>query len=141
MFLFLFINIAGWLVTRMILDSGMDMFASKYGDIVLTYLTAFAGILFVLFLSVQFTFSPIRYIGENSILYLAWHQSMAIPFIGAFLDPTRYLVSPAFDRVFSFEILGGMNIHRLYYMSVTCLLIWLCNEFIRNSELKPILGK
>jgi len=135
------LNVSCWYLGEKLFHEHLDMFASRYGFAPLTYLSAFAGILFIVIVSAKHTIACVRYIGENSLLYMAWHQSMIIPWIGEYLDPTRYLVSADFDRIFSYEILGGFSIYKIYYLLVTCILICLCNEFLARSELRKILGR
>ena len=59
--------------------TGLEMFYSKYGNPVYTYLSAFAGIICMVLISKAITIKPIRYIGENSMLYYAWHQTIWMP--------------------------------------------------------------
>lgn len=60
---------------------GLEMFDSQYGNPVFTYISAFAGIGCVVIISKWMLLSPIRYIGENSLLYYAWHQTIMIPLV------------------------------------------------------------
>ena len=79
--IFAIINIASW---RLSLDEtglGLEMFESNYGHPVFTYIAAFSGTFCVVILSKWMTWEPIRYIGENSLLYYAWHQTIMIPIV------------------------------------------------------------
>lgn len=60
---------------------GLEMFNSSYGFAPLTYLAAFAGIFAVILFSSWFTLRPVSYIGRNSMIYFAWHQSILMPLI------------------------------------------------------------
>ena len=59
--------------------NGLEMFDSEYANPFFTYISAFAGIFAVIIFSGFFTIKPIRYIGENSLVYYAWHQTIMIP--------------------------------------------------------------
>lgn len=58
---------------------GLEMFDSEYANPIFTYISAFAGIFAVIIFSEFFTFKPIKFIGENSLVYYAWHQTIMIP--------------------------------------------------------------
>ena len=58
---------------------GLEMFYSEYANPLFTYISAFAGIFAVIIFSRFFTIKPIKYIGENSLIYYAWHQTIMIP--------------------------------------------------------------
>lgn len=63
--------------------SGMhlEMYERQYGIEPVTYLGAFAGILFVILISQKLDGRAIRYIGENSMIYYAWHQTILMPLV------------------------------------------------------------
>ena len=58
---------------------GLEMFDSEYANPLFTYLSAFSGIFAVIIFSKFFSFKPIKFIGEKSLLYYAWHQTIMIP--------------------------------------------------------------
>lgn len=58
---------------------GLEMFDSEYANPIFTYISAFAGIFAVIIFSRFITIKPIRYIGKNSLIYYAWHQTIMIP--------------------------------------------------------------
>lgn len=59
----------------------LEMFYNHYGIAPVTYLGAFAGILMMLLFANRFAVKPACYLGENSILYYAWHQTILIPLL------------------------------------------------------------
>ena len=59
----------------------MEMFYSTYGFPPFTFISAFTGIFAVVIFSTFFTLKPIKYIGENSLFYYAWHQTILIPIV------------------------------------------------------------
>ena len=58
---------------------GLEMFDSEYANPVFTYISAFAGVFAVIIFSKFFSFKPIKFIGKNSLVYYAWHQTIMIP--------------------------------------------------------------
>ena len=70
--------IFGYLNTKTT-GKGLEMFDSEYANPLFTYLSAFSGIFAVIIFSKFFSFKPIKFIGENSLLYYAWHQTIMIP--------------------------------------------------------------
>lgn len=68
----------GYLNIRMT-GKGLEMFYSEYANPLFTYISAFAGIFAVIIFSKFFTVKPIKFIGENSLVYYAWHQTIMIP--------------------------------------------------------------
>ena len=58
---------------------GLEMFSSEYANPIFTYISAFAGVFAVIIFSKFFSFKPIKFIGENSLVYYAWHQTIMIP--------------------------------------------------------------
>lgn len=73
-----------WLSYRLT-GQRLDFYDMTFGYLPLSILAAFAGIGFFILLSRQKTFRPIRYFGENTMLYFALHQSIVIPFVSLFL--------------------------------------------------------
>ncbi len=72
------VNVVCGYLTHKISGNGMEMFDSTYGYPPLTFISAFAGIFAVILFSNFFTLKPIKYIGENSLYYYAWHQTIMI---------------------------------------------------------------
>jgi fucose 4-O-acetylase-like acetyltransferase len=118
----------------------LDMFADQYGFIPLSYSGAMCGILLVICVSERMTFEPVRSIGENSILYLAWHQAIILPLIGEWLDVTRYVSFPLLDRILAFDVLG-LNLYKVYYTVLACILIRVCVLVIEKMKIGFVLGK
>ena len=52
----------------------MDVFHNQYGIWPLTYISAFAGIAWIVIMSHWIISRPIKYIGRYSMIYFAWHQ-------------------------------------------------------------------
>lgn len=117
------INIFCW---RMSLDEsgvGLEMFYSNYGNPVFTYIAAFAGIFCTILISKACMIIPIKYIGENSMLYYAWHQTIFIPIVG--------------------KVLGMIGVVPYKWLSLLVIvgMITVCNCMMKKMRLKWIVGK
>lgn len=117
------INILCW---RLSLDEtglGLEMFESNYGKPVFTYVAAFAGIFCVILLSKTCTIVPIRYIGENSVLYYAWHQTIFMP-----------IVRIGFEKI-------GIVPYKWLSLLVIVGMITVCSWMIKKMRLSYIMGR
>ncbi len=70
------INIGANAASFALSGAGLEMYWVSYGIPPLTYLSAFAGLFAVAVFSTLFTWRPISYIGENSMIYFLWHQAI-----------------------------------------------------------------
>lgn len=77
-FIFGLINVVFGYLNIRTTGTGLEMFDSEYANPFFTYISAFSGIFAVIIFSKFFSFKPIRYIGENSLVYYAWHQTIMI---------------------------------------------------------------
>ena len=66
---------------------GMHMAFMKYGNPLFSYGAAFSGVLMVICFAKVFPLSFVKYIGKNSLLYYAWHQTIIFPIVFALLKP------------------------------------------------------
>ena len=73
------INVVFGALNILTTEKGLEMFYSEYANPVFTYISAFAGVFAVIIFSSFITLKPIKYIGENSLVYYAWHQTIMIP--------------------------------------------------------------
>lgn len=83
---FALLNIISWKLSLDETGLGLEMFDSNYGNPLFTYIAAFSGIFCVIILSKNFTFKPIQYIGENSMIYYTLHQTIMIPLVSKILS-------------------------------------------------------
>lgn len=112
---------------------GLNIFGSTYGFPPLTYLSAFGGILCVVLVSRWLTVKPISYLGRNSLLYFAWHQSPMMHLLFLFWQKMRIQVSD-----FSTPVI---LLIRLGELLALILVLTALNEAISRSRLRWILGK
>ena len=131
---FAIINVITW---RLSLDEkglGLEMFASNYGNPIFTYLAAFAGIFCVVIASKWISLEPIRYIGENSMIYYAWHQTIMIPIVSKGL---------AFVGVDVLTTYGGVGVitYKWIEMIIIIVALTICNWCIGKLGWKFMVGK
>ena len=67
--------------------TGLEMFYSKYGsNPIFTYIAAFAGIICMIMVSKAFANRWICWLGENTMLYYAWHQTIMMPVVEKLME-------------------------------------------------------
>ena len=113
----------------------LEFFGRQYGIAVLTYIGAFAGTFAAIILAdVCRGFKPLKYIGENSMIFYAWHQTMLLP-----------LIEVAFQKANLFQgdwILGGEYYARLLLATALCCVVSaILNEVICRLKLGFMVGK
>lgn len=126
--MFAFINIVSW---RLSLDEtglGLEMFASNYGHPIFTYVAAFSGIFCVVIVSKWFTIEPIRYLGENSMLYYAWHQTIMIPIIHKLMELMGLNALMTYGTI-------GMVTYKWICLIGIIIILTICNWCIRKLKL------
>lgn len=131
---FAVVNIICW---RLSLDGtglGLEMFESNYGNPVFTYVSAFAGIFCVVIFSKWFTIEPIRYVGENSMLYYAWHQTIMIPIMSKLMGVIGS------EQLMCYG-LKGIFIYKMLMMLGILVVLTVCNWGINRLKLGFVIGK
>lgn len=128
-----FVNVFFGNLNVKISGAGLEMYSSRYGCAPLTYISAFAGIACVIIASKWITLRPIRYIGENSVLYLALHP-LLIPVSADWLDFIHNSVDSA-------NILGNRIIYTVIRMLIILAIISVVNHLVSRTRLKVLLGK
>ena len=78
------------LINLAVTENHLEMYYGQYGVEPITYLGAFAGILLIVLLSWKFVGKVIRYLGRNSMIYYAWHQTIVIPLVDEFYRKQGY---------------------------------------------------
>lgn len=128
------LNVGCGYLTYKISGNGMEMFYSTYGFAPFTYASAFAGIACVILMSKWITIKPIRYIGENSLLYFAWHQTIMIPVSEMLLSFLHFSINHT-------ESMMNIVIYKLSQLLIIIVVLTICNYLISNTRLKFMLGK
>lgn len=111
---------------------------SLYGFEPFTFISAFFGVYFIIILSMAIRLEPIRYIGENSLIYFAWHQTLFIP--------VTYKVLNVIFNIFKLPLLDdGVLVWQIVYqlsaLVIILLAITVLNLIISRSKLRFIIGK
>jgi len=113
----------------------LELWGNMYGIAPLVYIAAFAGIFAVIILADACRgFAPFKYIGINTMLFYAWHQTMLLPLIehfyvkmmwfqDAWLPPVMY-----YGRVFLTTL-------------IICVVMTILNEIICRAKLGFMVGK
>ncbi|WMJ85878.1 acyltransferase family protein [Anaerocolumna sp. MB42-C2] len=132
--LFFVLNLVCGAETVRISGSGLEMFESRYGFAPLTFLAAFAGIFFVIIFSYSVDIKPIRYIGKNSLVYYAWHQTILIP-----------IIEKVYKELHIFQFMGFSKTR--YYIKmgtsliIICIILTIVDLVIRHTKLKFMVGQ
>jgi len=111
----------------------LQFYEATYATGILTYLGAFAGILAVLLLADAAVIRPLRYIGEHSLLYFAWHQTILFP-----LADLLYQKLGLFQQMFMPK--GVAYLEFFVTTLFTCVVITLLNILIKKTPLRVMLG-
>lgn len=123
--------IFGYLGTK-ISGRGMEMFGSSYGFPLFAFISAFAGIFCVIIFSNWFYIKSIEYIGRNSMVYYAWHQTIIIPIV---YEMIKVLKIPVISN--RYMLWGEWLVETI----IIVLILTFCNAFISNTKLKFMVGK
>ena len=110
----------------------VDFFWSRINIVGITYFVAFLGITMMLLISMEYNNKLIRYIGENSLLYFAWHQAIIIPV----LSRICWRIG-----VIQYDVYHGTYLFPCITIFSTIIIITILNEIILHSNYKFILGK
>lgn len=132
--LFGVINLITWRLSLDETSLGLEMFDSNYGNPIFTYIAAFTGIFCVIIASKCITIEPIRYIGENSMIYYAWHQGIMIPII------SKTFAFIGFDNLMTYGLLGSIT-YRFVCTIIIIIALTFCNWCIMKLGLKFMVGK
>lgn len=128
------INAVCGYLTIQISGSGLEMYYCSYGFAPFTYISAFAGIGCVVIFSRWFVLKPVQYIGSNSLVYFAWHQTIMIPVSAACLSFVQLRLtegSSLFETV----------VYKTLQLGIIVSILTVCNMFIMRTKLRFLLGK
>jgi hypothetical protein len=114
--------------------NGLEMYESSYGFPPFTILSAFAGVFSVIIFSHWFDFRIVKYIGRNSLIYYAWHQTIMIPIVLHMLG----FIGITYSENFSIYLIFFIRVLELILILILCTI---CNLIIKNSKLKFMIGK
>ena len=133
-FIMLIINVCFGYFGIKISGKGLEMFGSSYGFPPLTLLSAFAGITCVVIFSHWFNLRGVKYIGKNSMIYYAWHQSVLIPMVRLDLE---YIGISSSIISNNFALLG----ERILELMIIVALSTVYHICISKTKLKFMIGR
>jgi len=112
--------------------TGLEMFYSKYGsNPIFTYIAAFAGIVCMVIVAKAFSCRAICYLGENTMLYYAWHQTIMMPVV------ENLMRMCGLTRLVEKGTMWYNLVWLLGILLITTVLIWI----MKKLGLKFMLGK
>lgn len=110
---------------------GLEIWHSWYGIEPITYLGAFAGIFATIIISYNIHFNELKYIGENSLIYFALHQSIILVIINKMLS----ILKINYDTCVLYWIIS------IFKLFVILLVLKIISKIINNTHLKKLIGK
>lgn len=128
------LNLGLAVINRQLGYQNLEMFYSSYGMLPLVYGSAVAGCFGVVIFSKWFTLPPVRYIGANSMLYFAWHQTILMPLMSKLLLRLGWAISETTP-------LPELIAYKMVYILLIVVVITALNLIISNTRLRFILGR
>jgi fucose 4-O-acetylase-like acetyltransferase len=128
------INVVGGYSGIRIAGKGLDMFNSSYGFPPVTLLSTVAGVGCVVMFSHWFNPPGIKYIGRNSLIYYAWHQTIMIPIVRFLLQ----IVGISAAKITNHSVWIAEQLMELFIVIV---LLTICNLVISRTRLKVMIGR
>ena len=126
--LFVFLNLCTVYANLRFSGDTLEMFGSQYGIPLISYVSAFSGAFAVLCFSCMVDSAIVRYVGKNSLIYLALHQKIIIPVVHKILG--------FFSQDNSLVLLEGKYLMLLLFVVLTILLNTGIVVFIKNTRLR-----
>lgn len=112
----------------------LEMFFNQYGIEPVTYLGAFCAIGAIILAAKAIHCKPLQYLGEYSILYYAWHQTMLMPVVYNFFNEQHWFMDAVFNKKEYFA-------QKILALVIILVVMTLMNEVIRRTKLRFMLGK
>lgn len=116
---------------------GFGMFSNLYGYPPMSFISAFAGIGSTIIFSHWFTPKAIKFIGQNSLLFFAWHQTIMIPVV-------RFIIHK-FGYNTSFNFTNGTcwsgYLERIVEMIMILSILTICYFIISKTPLRFMIGR
>lgn len=123
-------------INYMVTEEYLEFFDRLYGIAPLTYIGSFAGVFaLIIFADGCRRIRTFRYIGENSMLFFAWHQTILLP-----------LIEFAFRKLKLFRHIFLVRNGEYYARMIVCTIVAciasaLINEIIHRCKLRFMVGK
>lgn len=133
-FILVIINIVSCLFSLGISGRRTDMYDSSYGCVPFALISALSGIACVIIISKKTNIKLVRYVGKNSLLYFAWHQTIMMPLSATILSLFRFSINDASNSVL-------IGLYKMLQFILIMLLLTVSNYCIVRTKLRFILGK
>ncbi len=129
---FLAVNLLAHGLGLWISGASLEMYRSEYGCFPLVYLSAFAGIFMMILVSQKGKLRWVTYIGENSMIYFAWHGALV-----------QHLIPRVGHVLTGIPGIGAMpdSILKIGYLCLILVLLTVCSGLISVLHLKWLVGK
>lgn len=128
---FLFVNvIAGYFCIR-VSGAQLDMAIGLYGNEILTFISAIAGIGFIIIVCQSFSNRFLRYLGRNTMVFFAWHSRIIIVACG--------LIFGALD-LFMDNTLQSQLLYFLCTITIILAVLYPTTELIKKTPYKHLFG-
>lgn len=109
----------------------VDLFYSNLNIELLTFLAAAIGVAMIVLFSMSHINCVIKYVGENSLLFFVWHQTIILQVLCRIYWKIGILQSNNIE----------INIIKCFSIILTLVIITILNEVIIHSRFKFILGR
>lgn len=127
------INVLFGYLSLIVSGTGLNMFCSTYGFVPFTYISAFAGVGCVVVFSKWITNKCIRYIGEYSIIYYVFHQTVMMPIAARIIDWWCIKLN--------LNLKPNVGTYTIVWLLTILLLCSMCSGIVSSTKLKIVLGK
>ena len=129
--LFIIINLVCVTGNKYLAGENLNMATNEYGFVPLTFIAAVSGIACVLLISKWFPINIVQYLGKRTLVYFAWHQSIAIPMLLFIFDILK---------LFKNDTIISDGIRDVVLFLMIFILLAPVDIFIRRTRLRVILG-
>lgn len=129
--IFFVVNILSGVLGIKISHESLDMSVGLYGNEILTFISAFSGIFFVIIISKLFPLNGLQYLGKNTMVIFALHSRVII-----------VLCEYIYEAIGILQ--GNSLIERLLYVAITFIAILVVlipiTELIKKSKIHILFG-
>lgn len=136
---FIAIDVICAIINLQVTGQHLEMFYNQYAIAPLTYLGAIAAILAIIIFADACTWKPVsaplKYLGVNSMLFYAWHQTMLMPVVKElFLKQGWFIITKATPEYMYF-------VKAFTMVFVICIMTTVINEIIVRLKLGFLVGR
>lgn len=130
----LMLNIVFCRLNYDVIKQPSDMFSMRYGIAPLMYLSAFFGIFAVVIFSRMVIFKPVCFIGTNSLVFFAWHQTIIMPLVSNWMSNVHFTIA-AGDPAWKMLLYWGIE------LTLVTLILTALVKLINGSRMRVLIGR